>query len=166
MLAGIATWTFVEYVIHRWFMHAELGPAIASRGHLNHHRQPTQRPLASPLSLAATVAVGLLVFCPIGAWLAVQAGAAWFTGALVGLAGIATYVVYERVHFHAHFHPAHTRYARWQRRRHLHHHATDGTVNFGVTSPVWDVVFRTYERVPAETPAQFGGQAPGGGVEP
>jgi len=150
VLAGVGAWSFTEYVIHRWFMHARLGPAIASRGHLDHHRHPTRRPLASPLSLAATLAVGLGVLCPAGAALAVQVGAPWFTGALVGVAGIATYLVYERVHFRAHFRTARTRYARGQQRRHLHHHAAGGRANFGVTSPVWDVVFGTYE--PVEPP--------------
>lgn len=148
VLAGIGAWSFTEYVIHRWFMHAELGPAIASRGHLDHHRHPTRRPLASPLSLMMTLLVGLGVLCPVGAWLATAVGAPWFTGALVGLSGIATYLVYERVHFRAHFRPARTRYARGQQRRHLQHHASSGTTNFGVTSPLWDLVFGTYEPVP------------------
>jgi sterol desaturase/sphingolipid hydroxylase (fatty acid hydroxylase superfamily) len=99
-----------------------------------------------------TLLIGLGVLCPLGAWLAVQVGAPWFTGALVGLSGIATYLVYERVHFRAHFRPARTRYARWQQRRHLHHHARAGTANYGVTSPVWDVVFGTYEPVAADEP--------------
>ena len=66
VLAGIAAWSLTEYIIHRWFMHAELGPAIAARGHLDHHRHPTRRPLASPLSLVATVVVGLGVVSPAG----------------------------------------------------------------------------------------------------
>jgi dihydroceramide fatty acyl 2-hydroxylase len=150
--AGIGAWSFTEYVIHRWFMHEERGPAIASRGHLDHHRQPTKRPLASPLSLMMTFVIGLLVLCPVGAWLATLVGAPWFVGTLVGLSGIATYLVYERVHFQAHFRPARTRYTRWQQRRHLHHHARGGAANFGVTSPVWDVVFGTYERVAVDEP--------------
>lgn len=150
VLAGIAAWSVTEYIIHRWFMHAELGPAVAARGHLDHHRHPTRRPLASPLSLAAAVVVGLGVVSPAGAALAVAVGAPWWTGALAGTAGIATYLVYERVHFRSHFRPASTSYARWQQRRHLAHHASAGTTNFGVTSPVWDWVFGTYEPVPAD----------------
>lgn len=150
VLAGVGAWSFTEYVIHRWFMHAELGPAIASRGHLEHHRHPTRRPLASPLSLAAAVVVGLGVVSPVGAGLATAVGAPWWTGALAGVAGIATYLVYERVHFRSHFRPATTRYARWQQRRHLAHHHRAGTTNFGVTSPLWDWVFATYEPVPPD----------------
>lgn len=150
VLAGVGAWSVTEYIIHRWFMHEELGPAIASRGHLEHHHHPTRRPLASPLSLVATVVVGLGVVSPGGALFAVLVGAPWWTGALAGVTGIATYLVYERVHFRAHFRPATTRYARWQQRRHLAHHASSGTTNFGVTSPVWDWVFRTYEPVPED----------------
>ena len=110
-----------------------------------------RRPLASPLSLMMTLIVGLGFLCPVGAWLATVVGAPWYTGALVGLSGIATYLVYERVHFRSHFRPATTGYARWQQRRHLAHHASAGTTNFGVTSPVWDWAFGTYEPVPSET---------------
>jgi 4-hydroxysphinganine ceramide fatty acyl 2-hydroxylase len=33
------------------------------------------------------------------------------------------------------------------RRHHFHHHFGHPTANHGVTSPIWDMVFGTYERV-------------------
>ena len=35
-------------------------------------------------------------------------------------------------------------YGRWARRHHLHHHFASPKKNHGVTSPLWDWVFRTY----------------------
>ena len=35
-------------------------------------------------------------------------------------------------------------YARWARRHHFSHHFTDARYNHGVTTPLWDLVFRTY----------------------
>ncbi len=151
VLVGIALWSLTEYVMHRWVMHATAGPALTTRGHRDHHRQPTHRPLASPLSFVAVVLVGLGLVAPVGAVLATAVGSTGWTGALAGPAAIASYLVYERVHFRSHFCPASTRYARWQQRRHLAHHASAGTTNYGVTSPVWDWVFGTYEPVPAST---------------
>ena len=48
--------------------------------------------------------------------------------------------------------PARSRYLR---RHHFHHHFVDGRKNHGVTTPIWDFVFGTYEqptkiRVPAK----------------
>jgi hypothetical protein len=37
-------------------------------------------------------------------------------------------------------------YGRWARGHHFHHHFVDARVNYGVTSPVWDVVLRTRRR--------------------
>ena len=49
---------------------------------------------------------------------------------------------------------AHTgvgRYGRWARRHHFHHHFVDPKTNHGVTTPLWDLVFRTY-RTPEVIP--------------
>ena len=150
VVVGLLAWSGAEYVIHRWFMHDAVGPAFVSRGHLDHHRHPTRRPLASPLSFVGVVVASLGAVAPLGATLAVRVGAAWWAGALAGVSTVAAYAVYERVHFRSHFQPSTTRYTRWQQRRHLAHHASAGTTNFGVTSPLWDWVFGTYEPVPED----------------
>ena len=38
-----------------------------------------------------------------------------------------------------------TAFARWRRLNHIHHHFREPRMNHGVTSPVWDVVARTYD---------------------
>ena len=39
-----------------------------------------------------------------------------------------------------------TRYARWAARHHLHHHFVTPRKNHGVTTPVWDWIFGTYQK--------------------
>ena len=63
-------------------------------------------------------------------------GAAYVAG-LVGFYG-----VYEWLHRREHTHAGIGPYGRWARRHHFHHHFVDGRTNHGVTSPIWDLVFR------------------------
>jgi hypothetical protein len=54
------------------------------------------------------------------------------------------YIVYDLVHWSNHVHAPKTAYGRWARRHHFSHHFSDARFNHGVTTPIWDVVFRTY----------------------
>ena len=73
------------------------------------------------------------------AWFAGAIGAAWIAGLL------AFYGVYEVFHRREHTHAGVGRYGRWARAHHFHHHFVDPRSNHGVTSPLWDHVFGTYQ---------------------
>jgi hypothetical protein len=60
---------------------------------------------------------------------------------------MAFYALYEILHRGEHTRAGIGPYGRWARRHHFHHHFVDGRSNHGVTSPVWDFVFGTYQRV-------------------
>ena len=79
---------------------------------------------------------------------AALAGPGWLLAGTTGLAYVAGlvafYVVYEWLHRSEHTHGGVGPYGRWARRHHFHHHLVDARTNFGVTSPLWDLVFRTY----------------------
>ena len=45
-----------------------------------------------------------------------------------------------------HTHAPRNAYGRWARRHHLHHHFANPKVNHGLTTSLWDHVFRTYEK--------------------
>lgn len=137
-LAGAAGWTATEYGLHRFAMHEMRGRGLASREHLHHHADvtyfsPTSKKL---LSAAATTSVVL----PASWAVAGRRQAVAFTGGL-----IAAYFGYEVAHRRAHTHPPTHAFGRWMRRSHLHHHFGAPMRNFGVTSPVWDKLFRTYD---------------------
>lgn len=132
------SWTAVEYGLHRVAMHELRGRGLASQEHLKHHADVTYFSPASKkiVSAAGTTAVAY----PI---VAVAAGRRWATAFTVGL--ISTYFAYEVAHRRTHTHPPRTRYGRWARRSHLHHHFGAPMRNFGVTSPVWDRLWGTYD---------------------
>jgi sterol desaturase/sphingolipid hydroxylase (fatty acid hydroxylase superfamily) len=135
----------VEYCIHRFISHGSLmykikpTAAIWKRIHYDHHQNP-----ANPAVLLAApqqVIGGSILFAvPIG-WIA-----GGYQGAAAAVAvGLFHAGVVELVHANAHV-PVlpDWRYFKYLKSLHLLHHFRNETVNFGVTSPAFDRLFRTY----------------------
>ncbi len=138
VVAGAASWTAVEYGLHRFVMHELRGRGLASVEHLKHHADVTY---FSPASKKLASATGTTVLTyPLAASIAGRRWAIAFTAGL-----LAMYFGYEVAHRRTHTHPPTSSYSRWARRNHLHHHFGAPTRNFGVTSPVWDHLFGTYD---------------------
>ena len=68
-----------------------------------------------------------------------------FAGFLLG------YLIYDMRHYHIHHHRSDNRLSLALRRYHYRHHFQQSDRGFGVTSPLWDRVFRT---VPGAAPAR------------
>jgi sterol desaturase/sphingolipid hydroxylase (fatty acid hydroxylase superfamily) len=138
-LLGALTWSLLEYVIHRWLGHDKrFRPNPFGTEHVRHHAEGDY--------FAPTWKKGLLVGC-VGS--AVSVVASHFLGAagvayVVGLFGF--YVAYEVLHRLEHVWAGIGPYGRWTRRHHFYHHFVDARFNHGVTSPLWDFVFRTYRK--------------------
>ncbi len=138
-LAGAFTWSFLEYVFHRWAGHH---PTFRKKNffgpeHTRHHSEGDYFTAGWKKGAAAVVVltlVGVPTFVAFGIY-----GIAY----AVGLAGF--YACYEAFHFRAHSHAGITAYGRYMRRHHFFHHFENTAANHGVTSPIWDVVFGTYE---------------------
>ncbi len=141
---GAFTWSFFEYVIHRWLGHdRRFRGNPFGREHLRHHVEgdyfaPAYKKLV--FAALATAALGV---------------PAVVLGGVLGVAGVAGFVgfyaAYEVLHRREHTHAGIGRYGRWARGHHFHHHFVDGRTNHGVTSPLWDLMFGTYRR-PAVIP--------------
>ena len=141
-IAGGVGWTFSEYAFHRWF-HVARDGNFACRIHLAHHaRQEYQVNSVSVLMWGAVLFVGLAVL-PLLLWCAVPGAVAL----AFGIAWATAYFVYEWIHAVDHLRPPRNAYGRWTRRTHFHHHFEAPLRNFGVTTPIWDLVFGTYDPV-------------------
>jgi sterol desaturase/sphingolipid hydroxylase (fatty acid hydroxylase superfamily) len=140
---GAVTWTFLEYGIHRWFGHDKrFRRTPFGIEHLRHHVEGDY--FAPTWKKAATAAVVTALLVAPVIWIA---GAAHGLAYLAGLMGF--YGFYEALHRRLHTHAGVGPHGRWARKHHFRHHLVDGRTNFGVTTPLWDVVFRTYRRPPA-----------------
>lgn len=137
-VCGVVTWTWIEYVLHRWGGHDRRFRRTAfGREHSRHHAEGDY--FAPTWKKAIAAAAVTAVLCPL-AIMAVGVGpGAAYVAALIGFYG-----VYEWLHRRDHTHAGFGPYGRWLRRHHFRHHLVDARTNFGVTSPVWDVVFGTY----------------------
>ncbi len=137
LLGGAFSWTLVEYLFHRFRGHEPGSAAAFTQHHLQHHADPKYfAPLRYKLGAAARAT--LLIAPPTMLLWGVWHGAAFVLGFL------ACYGYYEWLHAHLHRHPPSTAYGRWARRHHFFHHFRATKRNHGVTSPFWDLVFRTY----------------------
>jgi hypothetical protein len=152
---GGAAWSASEYLIHRFVGHGKkrskpptllgrISPAGLAyefnREHLAHHANPSYFAPTYRKVLAASVAVPVVA--------AVATPLVGPRRALSFAAGFAAvYAGYEVVHRFIHTRPPRGPYSRWVRRNHLLHHHKTPRNNHGVTSPVWDHVFRTHDPV-------------------
>jgi sterol desaturase/sphingolipid hydroxylase (fatty acid hydroxylase superfamily) len=137
LVLGALTWSFMEYVIHRWLGHdTRTRPNPFATEHVRHHGEGNYFAPGWKKALAALAVVGLL-----------SGPAIWLAGTSAGLAFVlsfaGTYLGYEAMHRRAHTHAGIGAYGRFARRHHFYHHFTDPRMNHGVTSPVWDWVFGT-----------------------
>jgi sterol desaturase/sphingolipid hydroxylase (fatty acid hydroxylase superfamily) len=145
-LAGWLVWTLVEYWLHRGFFHMRAdSPARRVTSyivHRHHHAAPqdTDRLVATPLY---SLGLFLLLLAPYSL---AGADARWalMAGSMLG------YLGYEAAHWRVHHvRPGRSgRMTRALRRHHLRHHFGDDAHNFGISSPLWDLVFRTWRTGP------------------
>jgi sterol desaturase/sphingolipid hydroxylase (fatty acid hydroxylase superfamily) len=137
-VTGAAWWTATEYGLHRFAMHEPRGTGLPSVEHLKHHADVTTFARAS--NKIASAAAATAVIYPVTAARTSRRWAASFTTGFITM-----YFGYEIAHRRTHTHPPRNRYGRWTRRNHLHHHFGAPMRNYGVTVPVWDRVFGTYD---------------------
>jgi dihydroceramide fatty acyl 2-hydroxylase len=140
LVAGFVIWTFSEYWLHRLVFHWEPDHPLGSRLHFImhgvHHEHPNDRlrlvmPPAVSIPLAALfLGLFVLIFGTPAAYPA-------FAGFIVG------YLTYDYTHYHLHHHVPTTAAGKQLREQHMRHHFQDHRYGYGVSSPVWDIVFRT-----------------------
>ncbi len=141
---GVFAWTLIEYILHRfvfhWITDKEPWRMLSSGFHMSHHHAVENhepdivitRPAGSlPFALLFYLLFSLLT-------LSFSAAALIMTGVFVG------YLFYESAHYSAHhFYPKGT-LGKSLKHYHLQHHLKNPTRQFGVTSPLWDFIFRTF----------------------
>jgi 4-hydroxysphinganine ceramide fatty acyl 2-hydroxylase len=162
VVAGLALWTLVEYVMHKHAFHAPdhvmtethdivarlpreepVFPALPGwrhkiyfLAHGVHHEYPsdTTRLVMPP---GASIPLALLFYVAFRLLAGPAQTPALFAGFLVG------YLIYDTVHYAVHHPGLPTAFGRYLKKRHHHHHFVDPDSDYGVSSPLWDAVFGT-----------------------
>ena len=138
-VGGVFAWTFIEYGMHNWNGHMMKGRTEFSREHLAHHAQKDYfATIGEKIRGAAPISLGIFLFGGVVL--------GWLYGSLFSAGVLAGYIFYDRVHHQAHVLAPRNAYERWVRKHHFSHHFCDAKSNHGVTTPIWDIVFRTYRK--------------------
>src|SRR5262245_23943883 len=147
---GMASYTFIEYIAHRWMFHYKFEDKpgiehylhkIFDSVHNGHHENPLDGEhingrLRDLLPLFV-VAAPLSFIAPI------------YTLPIMLAGNVQGYILTEWIHHAMHFYKFRDPYFRYARRHHFYHHSPKGKGRgYGVTNGFWDICFNT--RYPAE----------------
>lgn len=137
--AGLALWSILEYLFHRHVFHiVPRAPWLLERQqHLQHHRLPSEPAFqVVPLRYSMPIAIGLTASLRL-------ALGTWPAAILIASGVVTGYLGYELVHYWIHMGGRAGSVLRRLRRHHFYHHYRDDERCFGVTTPIWDLVFGT-----------------------
>lgn len=140
LLGGLAIWSLVEYVLHRFVFHFHPRSAWGRRIHFIfhgvHHDYPNDaKRLVMPPS--ASIPLALLFFGIFSAVFPQYLLYAFFTGFIAG------YLIYDMTHYALHHHNFKSPFWKTLKKHHMLHHYSDDTKGYGVSSALWDGIFRT-----------------------
>jgi sterol desaturase/sphingolipid hydroxylase (fatty acid hydroxylase superfamily) len=134
VIGGLVVFTFIEYFFHRWLFHGRV--KIMEQGHSAHHAEPLGYD-SLPFFVPALVMIAWVSFFSLILPLAYNL--------LLSAAILAGYIVYVLAHFSIHHWRPRNRYVRkWAAYHHIHHYHPE--YNFGVTTPLWDILLGTRYR--------------------
>ena len=142
-LAGLALWTFSEYWLHRKVFHWDPDHPIGHRLHFIihgvHHDHPNDK-LRLVMPPGASIPLAALFFALFWLVFGIPTALPLFAGFLVG------YLLYDYTHYYLHHFVPKSSFGKRLREAHMRHHFQDHRYGFGVSSPIWDAVFRTLPR--------------------
>jgi 4-hydroxysphinganine ceramide fatty acyl 2-hydroxylase len=138
-VVGILIWTLLEYVIHRHVFHYEpktrFGKLLHFVVHGVHHDYPndaTRLVMPPIVSIPLAVIFYVLFTLTMGRFApAISAGFAF------------GYVCYDTIHYATHHFAMKGSITGRLKQYHLRHHYKDDQAGYGVSSPLWDYIFRT-----------------------
>ena len=140
-ILGLFVWTFIEYIMHRFVFHYDQpNKPWAQRLHFIfhgvHHDYPSDaKRLVMPPSVSIPLA---LVFYFLFKALMPDAYVfAFFPGFIIG------YLMYDISHYAIHHFNLKGAFWKKIKQHHMLHHYQDPDKGYGVSSPLWDKVFRS-----------------------
>ena len=139
-LFGLFVWTLTEYILHRFIFHYEPKKKWSRKIHWTfhgvHHDYPQDsKRLVMPPSVSLPLATGFYFL--FGVFLADGIHHAFFSGFLVG------YLAYDMIHYSVHHFVFKNKLLLKLKSHHMKHHFIEPNKGYGVSQPIWDIVFGT-----------------------
>jgi hypothetical protein len=136
-LGGWISWTFAEYILHRFWMHRKHSDSAMAKTHHHHHSHPTE--------IVVSDVQRAVMFCSL---LAIGSLALYLKNYFTYAAGIYSGMVgYFLMHKLLHMKLAQRLFKRLFR-YHIYHHCKYHNTCFGISVPWWDDLFGTVPKDP------------------
>ena len=141
IIGGFFVWTITEYLLHRFIFHyqptSKLGLRIHFIFHGVHHDYPKDaKRLVMPPS--ASIPLAILFYFLFSLFFKNTAYLyTFFSGFIAG------YLCYDMVHYAIHHHNFKSSIMKRVKQHHMLHHYSDATKGYGVSSSLWDIIFRS-----------------------
>ncbi len=139
LFSGLFFWTFFEYIVHRFLFHIppynNFWKRFQYTVHGVHHEFPRDK---TRVAMPPILSVLLASFFFFIYWLILGN-----YGLVLGSGFIAGYGIYLIIHYSTHARKAPQNKLRMLWLYHNWHHYRENSKAFGVSSPLWDYVFRT-----------------------
>lgn len=137
---GIFAWTFTEYFLHRFVFHyspkSQLGNKIVFIFHGIHHAYPKD-PLRLVMPPSVSIPLAFFFYYLFSFIFPENLNKPFFAGFVLG------YLIYDTTHYAIHHFVIRNKVFHRIKSHHMLHHFKSEDKGFGVSSPVWDYVFRT-----------------------
>lgn len=140
IIFGLFIWTITEYLLHRFIFHWELKSKLGARIHFIfhgvHHDYPSDsKRLVMPPSVSIPLATFFyFLFRFLIGEISINP---FFAGFLIG------YLFYDMTHYAVHHFNMHSKFWLAIKNHHIKHHYQSPDKGYGVSSPIWDYIFRT-----------------------
>ncbi len=138
--AGLFIWTITEYLLHRFIFHfhttTDFGKRITFMFHGVHHDYPNDtKRLVMPPSVSIPLAIGFFFLFKV------IIGSVFLAPFYIGFIG--GYLFYDISHYAIHHFNMHSKFWLVIKNHHMRHHYQDPELGYGVSSPLWDIIFRS-----------------------
>ncbi|NOT77642.1 MAG: fatty acid hydroxylase [Bacteriovoracaceae bacterium] len=137
---GLLLWTITEYILHRYIFHwdakSRAGKYFVFLFHGLHHDDPQDptRLVMPPVPAVIIVSLLWVIFSFIFPDKFLDIIMAYF---LIG------YLCYDYIHYATHHFAMTSPIGKYLRKYHLQHHYSGEKSKYGVSSPLWDIIFKT-----------------------
>lgn len=140
-MVGFFVWTLAEYWLHRtvfhWIPDTKWGPKFHFIMHGVHHDWVNDK-YRLVMPPAASLGLGVVFFGLFYLLL----GPVWVYPFFAG--HVAGYLIYDMTHYYVHHFKVKGKVMKRLRAHHMYHHHNKVERKFGVSTTLWDHVFRTY----------------------
>jgi sterol desaturase/sphingolipid hydroxylase (fatty acid hydroxylase superfamily) len=140
LFGGLLVWTLTEYVLHRFVFHfmpsSEWGKKLHFIFHGVHHDFPNDA-LRLVLPPSVSIPLATLFYFLFSAVIPALYLNSFFAAFLTG------YLCYDMFHYAFHHGNFSNPILKKLKQHHMMHHYTDADNGYGVTSVLWDIIFRS-----------------------